>query len=53
MSTRPSLPDGLRIYAIGDIHGRYDLLQALEWDRFPLEPDDEQGPDFLSKRDDA
>ena len=29
MSTRPSLPDGLRIYAIGDIHGRYDLLQAL------------------------
>jgi serine/threonine protein phosphatase 1 len=26
---RPSLPVGLRIYAIGDIHGRYDLLQAL------------------------
>ena len=29
MNTRPSLPDGLRIYAIGDIHGRYDLLQTL------------------------
>jgi serine/threonine protein phosphatase 1 len=25
----PQLPDGLRIYAIGDIHGRFDLLQAL------------------------
>ncbi len=24
-----SLPDGLRIYAIGDIHGRFDLLQLL------------------------
>src|SRR3982750_2422188 len=23
------LPDGLRIYAIGDIHGRADLLKAL------------------------
>jgi serine/threonine protein phosphatase 1 len=26
---RPSLPAGLRIYAIGDIHGRADLLDAL------------------------
>jgi serine/threonine protein phosphatase 1 len=26
---RPSLPAGLRIYAVGDIHGRYDLLEAL------------------------
>ena len=25
----PSLPAGLRVYAIGDIHGRYDLLEAL------------------------
>jgi len=25
----PSLPDGLRIYAIGDIHGRADLLAEL------------------------
>jgi serine/threonine protein phosphatase 1 len=25
----PALPDGLRIYAIGDIHGRLDLLQEL------------------------
>jgi serine/threonine protein phosphatase 1 len=24
-----ALPDGLRIYAIGDIHGRFDLLRAL------------------------
>jgi serine/threonine protein phosphatase 1 len=23
------LPDGLRVYAIGDIHGRFDLLQTL------------------------
>lgn len=27
--TKPFVPDGLRIYAIGDIHGRYDLLQEL------------------------
>jgi serine/threonine protein phosphatase 1 len=26
---RPSLPAGLRIYAIGDIHGRLDLLNKL------------------------
>lgn len=26
---RPSLPEGLRIYAVGDIHGRLDLLNAL------------------------
>jgi serine/threonine protein phosphatase 1 len=26
---RPSLPAGLRIYAIGDIHGRLDLLNRL------------------------
>jgi serine/threonine protein phosphatase 1 len=26
---RPSLPKGLRIYAIGDIHGRLDLLEKL------------------------
>lgn len=26
---RPSLPAGLRIYAIGDIHGRLDLLDQL------------------------
>ena len=25
-----SIPDGLRIYAIGDIHGRLDCLRALE-----------------------
>ena len=25
----PELPDGVRIYAIGDIHGRYDLLSEL------------------------
>ncbi len=27
--TPASLPEGLRVYAIGDIHGRLDLLQAL------------------------
>lgn len=26
----PSLEDGLRIYAIGDVHGRFDLLLELE-----------------------
>jgi diadenosine tetraphosphatase ApaH/serine/threonine PP2A family protein phosphatase len=26
---RPRLPDGVRIYSIGDIHGRVDLLDAL------------------------
>jgi serine/threonine protein phosphatase 1 len=26
---RPSLPAGLRIYAVGDIHGRFDLLTKL------------------------
>jgi serine/threonine protein phosphatase 1 len=26
---RPSLPTGLRLYAIGDIHGRLDLLKQL------------------------
>ena len=30
MRTRPAtLPDGVRIYAVGDIHGRFDLLQTL------------------------
>lgn len=27
--TQPFVPEGLRIYAVGDIHGRMDLLQAL------------------------
>jgi serine/threonine protein phosphatase 1 len=26
---RPRLPDGIRVYAIGDVHGRADLLQSL------------------------
>lgn len=26
---RPSLPAGLRVYAVGDIHGRLDLLEEL------------------------
>src|SRR6185312_16299359 len=26
---RPRMPDGVRIYAVGDIHGRVDLLDAL------------------------
>jgi len=28
-SVRPLVPDGLRIYAVGDIHGRADLLERL------------------------
>ncbi len=27
-STMPTLPENLRIYAIGDVHGRFDLLEA-------------------------
>ena len=27
--SRPHVPDGVRIYAVGDIHGRVDLLDAL------------------------
>lgn len=26
----PTVPDGLRVYAVGDIHGRLDLLFAME-----------------------
>src|ERR1700691_415768 len=26
----PSIPPGMRVYAIGDIHGRIDLLQRIE-----------------------
>jgi serine/threonine protein phosphatase 1 len=29
--SRPSLPPGLRIYAVGDIHGRLDLLNEILW----------------------
>jgi serine/threonine protein phosphatase 1 len=28
-SSKPALPDGVRIYAIGDIHGRSDLLNQI------------------------
>jgi serine/threonine protein phosphatase 1 len=28
-TTRPLVPDGLRIYAVGDVHGRADLLKQL------------------------
>ena len=28
-TTKPELPPGLRVYAIGDVHGRYDLLEKL------------------------
>ena len=27
--TQPRLPDGIRIYAVGDIHGRADLLEQM------------------------
>ncbi len=29
MPTTPFLPEGLRIYAVGDVHGRLDLLQEM------------------------
>ncbi|WP_235017182.1 metallophosphoesterase family protein [Tistlia consotensis] len=29
LGARPCVPPGLRVYAIGDIHGRLDLLEAL------------------------
>ena len=38
----PRVPDGVRIYAIGDLHGRVDLLETmlkmidLDCDRFPI-----------------
>src|ERR1700743_3190999 len=28
-TNQPQLPEGLRIYAIGDVHGRADLLEQL------------------------
>lgn len=34
----PSVPDGARVYAVGDIHGRLDLLEALAR---AIEADDE------------
>lgn len=30
MPQAPSLPDGVRVYAVGDIHGRLDKLVAME-----------------------
>lgn len=27
---RPAIPEGLRIYAVGDVHGRLDLLREIE-----------------------
>ena len=26
---KPRIPDGIRVYAVGDIHGRVDLLDQL------------------------
>jgi serine/threonine protein phosphatase 1 len=36
-STRPAVPPGERVYAIGDVHGRLDLFEAL---RDAIERDD-------------
>ena len=30
LAPAPSIPSGMRVYAIGDIHGRIDLLQRVE-----------------------
>jgi len=38
-----SLPDGLRVYAIGDIHGRLDLLETLA---FQIEADLRDAPEL-------
>lgn len=38
---KPSVPDGERIYAVGDIHGRLDLLEAL---RDAIDADDAAAP---------
>ena len=27
---QPRVPDGVRVYAVGDVHGRVDLLKQLE-----------------------
>ena len=27
---QPAIPDGLRVYAVGDVHGRLDLLREIE-----------------------
>lgn len=35
-ATRPSLPPGLRVYAVGDLHGRFDLL---DWARSAIAED--------------
>ena len=32
--TKPSLPPGERIYAVGDVHGRFDLLARLSYKIF-------------------
>ena len=32
MVRKPKTPNGTRIYAIGDVHGRLDLLQELHQD---------------------
>jgi serine/threonine protein phosphatase 1 len=29
-AVRPRVPDGTRVYAVGDIHGRLDLLRAID-----------------------
>lgn len=38
-----SLPDGLRVYAIGDVHGRLDLLETLA---FQIEADLTDAPEL-------
>ncbi|MCH8997742.1 MAG: serine/threonine protein phosphatase [Proteobacteria bacterium] len=42
----PSVPDGLRVYAIGDIHGRADLLAQLHRQ---IEEDAATAPDRVTK----
>jgi serine/threonine protein phosphatase 1 len=43
--SKPRVPEGIRIYAIGDIHGRADLLDAV-FER--IDADLAKNPNFLS-----
>ena len=43
----PAVPDGIRLYVIGDVHGRLDLLRDIERQ---IEADVGSGRDGLGRR---
>jgi len=45
-ASRPMLESGVRIYAVGDIHGRLDLLREL-YGRIDRDSDDADGPSTI------